>query len=53
MDSQDPIRCHFHQPIDSVALWILPVALQSDRHCLRGERSDIGAIFRIDPDIKS
>ena len=34
-------------------LWIVPVAVRSDRHCLRGERSGTAAIFRTDPDIES
>ena len=33
-DSQDPIIRHFHQPIGSVSLLNVPVALRSDRRCL-------------------
>ena len=52
-DSQDPIKRHCHQPIGSVALWIVPVAVRSDRHCLRDGQSGTAAICRIDPDIES
>ena len=33
-DSQDPIIRHCHQPIGSVSLLNVPVALRSDRRCL-------------------
>ena len=52
-DSQDPIIRHCHQPIGSVSLLNVPVAVRSDRRCLRGERSGTAAICRIDPDIES
>ena len=53
MDSQDPIGHHCHQPIDSVVLLIVPVAVRSDRHCLRDGQSGTAAIFRIDLDTES
>lgn len=30
-------------------LWVVPVAVRSDRRCLRGERSGTAAICRTDP----
>jgi len=53
MDSQDPIIRHCHQPIGSVSLLNVPVAVRSDRHCLRDGQSGTAAICRIDPDIES
>ena len=52
-DSQDPIKRHCHQPIGSVSLLNVPVAVRSDRRCLDDGRSGTGAICRIDPDTES
>ena len=49
MDQLSPEVPLIDPPVGDACLWIVPVALRSDRRCLRGELSGTAAICRTDP----
>ena len=53
MDQPDLEGSPEHPPGDDAYLLNVPVALRSDRRCLRDGQSGTAAICRIDPDIES